>query len=71
MLRGPKRVTAGAVVAFEAEGEPLPEAGRLWVVHDSPGQPVCLIRTVEVRRGPLAALLDPALAWEWTFAVLM
>lgn len=61
---GPKRATAGAVVEFEADGEALPEAGQLWLIHDGSGKPVCLTRSTEVRRGPLEATLDPAFAWD-------
>ncbi len=61
---GPKRATAGTIVEYEAEGEPLPEPGQRWVVHDGAGQPVVLIETTEVRVGPLATTLDPAFAWD-------
>ncbi|CAN5311206.1 hypothetical protein BH23ACT9_BH23ACT9_07460 [soil metagenome] len=64
VLTGPKRATAGAIAEFEAEGEPLPEPGQLWVVHDGRGRPVCIIRTTETRRGALAEIVDPAFAWD-------
>ncbi len=62
--RGPKRATAAAVVEYEHEGEPLPRPGQHWVVTDGGGQPGCVVRTLEVRVGPLDATLDPAFAWD-------
>ncbi len=48
VLRGTKRATAGALVAYEHEGEPLPVCGDLSVVTDGSGAARCVIRTTAV-----------------------
>lgn len=45
---GTKRATAGALWAYEAEDEPLPQPGDLSVITDWDGQAVCVIRTASV-----------------------
>ncbi len=63
VLHGPKRATAGSVAAFELAGEPLPEVGDLWIAADAAGQPRAVLRTTEVRTGPLSSV-DDAFAWD-------
>ena len=63
MLHGPKRATAGSVAAFEQEGEPLPVVGDLWIAADASGRPRAVLRTTEVRTGPLSSV-DDAFAWD-------
>ena len=63
VLHGPKRATAGSVAAFEHEGAPLPAVGDLWIAADSSGRPRALLRTKEVRVGPLSSV-DDAFAWD-------
>jgi uncharacterized protein YhfF len=63
VLQGPKRATAGSLAAFEREGAPLPAAGDHWVVADGMGRPRAVLRTTEVRVGPLSSV-DDAFAWE-------
>ncbi|GAA4445779.1 ASCH domain-containing protein [Phytohabitans houttuyneae] len=60
---GPKRATAGLVLEFEQDGEPIPRPGDHWAVLGGDGQPVCLIRTVEVRIAPLDTV-DAAFAFD-------
>lgn len=52
VLSGPKRATAGALWAFEHEGEALPEAEDYSIVLDGHGIARCIIRTTEVRIVP-------------------
>jgi uncharacterized protein YhfF len=63
VLAGTKRATAGLVVDFLDAGEPLPRVGGLWVACDGSGAPRCVLRTVELRLGPLASV-DDAFAWD-------
>ncbi len=60
---GPKRATTSALADWDAEGEPVPEAGAHTVVIDGDGAAVCVVRTtaVEVRR---FGDVDEAFAWD-------
>lgn len=48
VLAGPKRATAGALWAYEAEGEAVPVPGDFSVLLDGHGHARCVIRTVSV-----------------------
>ena len=63
VLDGPKRATAGSVAAFEHAGEALPVVGDLWIAADGSGRPRAVLRTTEVRTGPLSSV-DDAFAWD-------
>jgi uncharacterized protein YhfF len=63
VLAGTKRATAGLVVDFAHEGEPLPRIGGHWVVCDSAGHPRAILRTTELRLGRLHSV-DDAFAWD-------
>jgi uncharacterized protein YhfF len=63
VLDGTKRATAAAVVEFERAGEPIPEPGGLWIACDGSGVPRALLRTTEIRVGPLSSV-DEAFAWD-------
>lgn len=63
VLHGPKRATAGAVAHYEHDGEALPQVGDLSVVTDFAGTPRALLRTTDVRIGPLSSV-DDAFAWD-------
>lgn len=63
VLHGPKRATAGMLLDYERDGEPVPRPGEYSVVLDGRGQPVCVIRTTEVRIRPLNQV-DAAFAWD-------
>ena len=63
VLHGPKRATAAAVVEFRAEKEPLPRIGSHWIAADVDGQARAIIRTRELRIGPLGSV-DEAFAWD-------
>jgi len=63
VLGGRKRATAGSVADYEADGLPLPNAGERWIACDGRGCPRVVIRTVEIRVGPLSSV-DEAFAWD-------
>jgi uncharacterized protein YhfF len=63
VLAGTKRATAGLVADFAADGEPLPRIGGHWVVCDGSGAPRCVLRSVDLRLGPLSSV-DEAFAWD-------
>lgn len=63
VLHGPKRATAGASAEFRAAGEPLPRIGGHWIVADGHGQARVILRSVELRIGPLDSV-DDAFAWD-------
>ncbi|MBM7807583.1 uncharacterized protein YhfF [Geodermatophilus bullaregiensis] len=63
VLAGTKRATVGLVRDNVDEAEPLPRIGGHWVACDGAGVPRCVLRTVELRLGPLASV-DDAFAWD-------
>jgi uncharacterized protein YhfF len=52
VLRGTKRATAGALWAYEADGQRLPQPGDLSIVTNWSGQPQCVIETQSVEVVP-------------------
>jgi uncharacterized protein YhfF len=60
---GPKRATAGLVAAYAADGDPLPRIGAHWVACDGSGAPRVVLRTHELRVGPLDSV-DAQFAWD-------
>jgi histidinol-phosphate aminotransferase len=63
VLQGTKTATAGALWEYEAEGEPLPEPGQLFIVLDGGGAAACVIETTEVQVRPMS-LVDAAFAFD-------
>ncbi|MBM6404302.1 ASCH domain-containing protein [Phycicoccus sp. CSK15P-2] len=63
VLGGTKRATAGLVAELVAAGEPLPRVGGHWVVCDGSGAPRLVLRTTELRVGPLSSV-DERFAWD-------
>jgi uncharacterized protein YhfF len=63
VLVGTKRATAGAVADYEAHGEPIPQAGQLWVACDGSGLPRAVLRVREVCVGPFESV-DAEFAWD-------
>lgn len=61
VLSGEKRATAELASAFLAAGDPLPRVGSHWIACDGSGTPRVIIRTVELRLGPIASV-DAAFA---------
>ena len=63
VLHGPKRATAGLLADYEADGEALPQVGEHCVVAGGDGLPLAVVRTTDVRVGPLSSV-DDAFAWD-------
>ena len=63
VIHGPKRATAGAVADYEREGVPLPRPGRLSIATDGAGRARAVLRTTDVRIGPLSSV-DDEFAWD-------
>jgi uncharacterized protein YhfF len=63
VLAGTKRATAGLVADFAHEGEPLPRIGGHWIACDSTGAPRAILRSTELRIGPLHSV-DDVFAWD-------
>ncbi len=63
VVSGPKRATAGLLQDYELCGDPLPVAGGYVVLVDGAGEPRAILRTTEVRVGPLSSV-DEAFAWD-------
>lgn len=63
VLRGVKRASAGAVADFRHEGQPLPRVGDHWIAHDGTGAPRAILRSLELRLGPMDSV-DDAFAWD-------
>ncbi|GAA2738401.1 hypothetical protein GCM10009867_29440 [Pedococcus aerophilus] len=63
VVDGPKRATAGLVAAYAADGDPLPRVGAHWVACGGDGQPRVVLRTHELRVGPLHSV-DAQFAWD-------
>ncbi|MBD3782502.1 MAG: ASCH domain-containing protein [Micrococcales bacterium] len=63
VLGGTKRATAGLVAEYASEGERLPRVGDHWVVCDGAGAPRVVLRTTELRVGPLSSV-DEQFAWD-------
>jgi len=61
VLAGVKTATASLVAEYV--DEPLPRPGSLWVMCGGNGAPLAVLRTVEVRTGPIASV-DDRFAWD-------
>jgi uncharacterized protein YhfF len=51
------------VAAYAADGDPLPRVGSHWVACGGDGQPRVVLRTHELRVGPLSSV-DAQFAWD-------
>lgn len=63
ILHGPKRATAGAYDEYVHEGADVPEEGSYTIALDGRGIPRALLRTTDVRVGPLSSV-DDQFAWD-------
>jgi uncharacterized protein YhfF len=63
VVNGPKRATADLVDEFLARGEPLPRVGSHWVACDGAGRPTVILRSTDLRIGPIGSV-DAAFAWD-------
>ena len=48
IAQGIKTATCSSFQEWEAEGNPIPEAGLITIVLDGRGEPLCIVETVEV-----------------------
>ena len=63
VVDGPKRATAGLVAEYAADDNPLPRVGSHWVACDGSGRPRAVLRTWELRLGPVSSV-DARFAWD-------
>ena len=63
VLHGPKRATAAALADHELSGDPVPAVGMLSIATDGSGRPRAVLRTTDVRIGPLSSV-DDQFAWD-------
>ena len=63
VLHGPKRATAGSYDDYLREGAQLPHQGMHTIALDGRGIPRALLRTTQVRVGPLSSV-DDRFAWD-------
>lgn len=63
VLAGRKRATAGSVAEYESEGFATPRVGDRWIVCDGSGRPRLVLRTTDIRVGPLSSV-DEQFAWD-------
>ena len=63
VLHGPKRATAALVAEFADGSEELPRVGSHWIACDGRGVPRVVLRSVELRVGPVHTV-DDRFAWD-------
>jgi len=63
IIHGPKRATAASYNEAMLEGESLPVVGALSIATDGVGRARALLRTTDVRVGPLSSV-DDQFAWD-------
>jgi uncharacterized protein YhfF len=63
VVHGPKRATASALVEYELDGTSRPRPGVISVATDGAGRARAVLRTTEVRIGPLSSV-DESFAWD-------
>jgi uncharacterized protein YhfF len=62
IVSGPKRATAGSLVDYQRD-DMLPVVGVASIATDGSGRPRAVLRTTEVRIGPLHSV-DDTFAWD-------
>ena len=63
MIDGPKRATAAALADLEQDETALPVPGGMSIATDGHGRARAVLRTTDVRVGPLSSV-DDAFAWD-------
>ena len=63
VVDGPKRATAAALAAYEAEDAALPEPGTIWIATDGRSRARAVLRVTDVRIGSLQSV-DEEFAWD-------
>lgn len=55
VLDGTKTATSALVAEYRGEAQPLPRVGSHWIACDSAGRPRVVLRSVELRVGPVSS----------------
>lgn len=63
VVAGTKRATAALVADLELDGEDVPPVGAHWIVTDGSGTERAVLRTTEVRIGPVGSV-DEVFAYD-------
>lgn len=63
VVHGSKRATAAALADYTLEGASLPKPGTISIATDGAGRPRAVLRTIEVRIGPLTSV-EESFAWD-------
>ncbi len=63
VVHGPKRATASALAEYELDGSSRPQPGTISVATDGSGRARAVLRTTDVRIGPLSSV-DESFAWD-------
>jgi uncharacterized protein YhfF len=63
VVGGSKRATASALVEYQSEGATLPLVGAMSIATDGAGRARAVLRTDQVRIGPLSSV-DDSFAWD-------
>lgn len=63
IVNGPKRATAGSYDEYVQEGADIPDVGTFTIALDGRGAPRALLRTTDMRIGPLSSV-DDQFAWD-------
>ena len=63
VVHGEKRATASSHDAYLVDDEPIPFVGMWSVILDGAGRPRAILRTTEVRVGPMSSV-DDRFAWD-------
>jgi uncharacterized protein YhfF len=48
IAKGVKTATCSALWEWEAQGHPIPEEGYITIVLDGRGEPLCIVKTIEI-----------------------
>jgi uncharacterized protein YhfF len=48
ITQGIKTATCSALWEWEAQGNPIPEAGYITIALDGRGEPICIVETIEI-----------------------
>jgi uncharacterized protein YhfF len=63
VVDGPKRATASAMADYQSDDAVVPYVGQLSIATDGSGRARAVLRTTDVRVGPLSSV-DDSFAWD-------
>jgi uncharacterized protein YhfF len=63
VIKGLKRATASALIDYQGDGDGPPRAGQVSIATDGTGRARAVLRTEQVRVGPLSSV-DDSFAWD-------